>query len=544
MPRCPRFLFAVLLLPMLAAAEAPTDLEAARLQSQYLIGQAYQRHPAIPAGLLESQAWVATRWQHRVPDENSSDQGMPPVYGLFGLYGTNDYGFVDLLGEVAAFNDLSKAELMADEAAYVEATAAWLEDQIVATGLAGQEIEAFRPVIETLSGISPASAAARYAVNSHVYEVYRTAGQGVSSGTLSLKPRRVDLGKVFTPAELDQLGAKELLFDVDGDDVELQKPKKKSASYGAGSSAVLSQINVDYPGATWNEAANWSSRDGTAITHVVIHTMQGSYAGSINWFLNPASQVSSHYLMRSSDGQITQMVRNRDKAWHVRSANPYTIGIEHEGFVDNPDWYTDVMYAESAKLTAYICNAYLVDCAKTYDGPSQDTVFELSNDYTVKGHQHYADQTHTDPGINWDWPRYYALVNGGVMPPDVNVLPEASFVSGCTGLACDFDASASSDADGAVTSYVWDFGDGETGRFVTASHTFAAAGSYEVKLTVTDNRLAVHEKTSIVMAQNVLSPPQKKSGGGSLSSWWLLLLLPGARRVGCGQWPASRRLRR
>jgi N-acetyl-anhydromuramyl-L-alanine amidase AmpD len=523
----------LLLLPMLAnAAEAPVELQAARLQSQYLIDEAYLLHPVIPAGLLESQAWAATRWQHRVPEQATSPAGMPAVFGIFGFYSTNEYGFVDLLGEVAVFNGRSKAELMGSEKTYIDATAAYLEEQIVRNGLAGQSIEKFRPIVELLSGIDPASEAARFAVNSHVNEFYVTAGHGVDKGGVVIRPQLVDLRKVFTEEELGQVGAETLVIDVAGDNVEQPQSKKKSAFSAAGSSAVPSQngpqVNVDYPGATWKEAANWSSRDATAISHVVIHTMEGSYAGSINWFLNPDSQVSSHYLMRSSDGQVTQMVRDAKKAWHARSANVYTLGIEHEGFVDNPDWYTGVMYDESAKLTAYMCNAYQIDCSKAYNGVSHAGLVELSNEFTVKGHQHYPEQVHSDPGINWDWPRYYALLNGGVTPPDVNVLPEATFVIECTALVCNFDATNSSDADGAIVSYDWDYGDGTTGTASTASHAYQTAADYIVQLSVTDDKGAVHQTSGVAVAQNAPPPPPPKptsSGGGSVSVWMLLALL-------------------
>ncbi|WP_210649113.1 PKD domain-containing protein [Nocardioides sp. SYSU D00065] len=70
-----------------------------------------------------------------------------------------------------------------------------------------------------------------------------------------------------------------------------------------------------------------------------------------------------------------------------------------------------------------------------------------------------------------------------------NAPPAASFTTTCRYLACTFDAGASSDADGSVTSYDWDFGDGSSDRTGTAttSHTFATEGSYAVTLTVTDN---------------------------------------------------------
>ena len=38
-----------------------------------------------------------------------------------------------------------------------------------------------------------------------------------------------------------------------------------------------------------------------------------------------------------------------------------------------------------------------------------------------------------------------------------------------------------------MTSYAWDFGDGQSATGVTTSHTFAAGGTYPVQLTVTDN---------------------------------------------------------
>lgn len=37
----------------------------------------------------------------------------------------------------------------------------------------------------------------------------------------------------------------------------------------------------------------------------MIHVTQGSYAGTISWFKDAAAQVSAHYVIRSSDGQIT-----------------------------------------------------------------------------------------------------------------------------------------------------------------------------------------------------------------------------------------------
>jgi PKD repeat protein len=69
-----------------------------------------------------------------------------------------------------------------------------------------------------------------------------------------------------------------------------------------------------------------------------------------------------------------------------------------------------------------------------------------------------------------------------------NVVPVAAFTSSCTALLCTFDASTSTD-NGPLT-YAWDFGDGATATGVTASHSYAAGGSFTVTLTAADAFMA------------------------------------------------------
>ena len=64
--------------------------------------------------------------------------------------------------------------------------------------------------------------------------------------------------------------------------------------------------------------------------------------------------------------------------------------------------------------------------------------------------------------------------------------PVASFTSACTLTSCRFDGTASSDAEGPVTGWAWDFGDGSTGSGSTVTHAYAAGGTFPVRLTVTD----------------------------------------------------------
>ncbi|HET9657908.1 MAG TPA: LamG-like jellyroll fold domain-containing protein [Kineosporiaceae bacterium] len=74
----------------------------------------------------------------------------------------------------------------------------------------------------------------------------------------------------------------------------------------------------------------------------------------------------------------------------------------------------------------------------------------------------------------------------GVQPP-ANQAPTAAFSSAVSGLGVALDGTGSLDADGSIASYAWDFGDGSTGTGATASHSYAADGTYQVTLTVTDN---------------------------------------------------------
>lgn len=83
--------------------------------------------------------------------------------------------------------------------------------------------------------------------------------------------------------------------------------------------------------------------------------------------------------------------------------------------------------------------------------------------------------------------------------------PVAAFSADVDGMSVSVDAGGSHDPDGTITGYAWDFGDGssETGRLV--SHAYATPGSYQVRLTVTDDsgRTATDTKDVTIQAQPI-----------------------------------------
>ncbi len=81
-------------------------------------------------------------------------------------------------------------------------------------------------------------------------------------------------------------------------------------------------------------------------------------------------------------------------------------------------------------------------------------------------------------------------ISGQLDPPLANLPPVANPngpYTGTVGVAVQFNGSASTDPNGTITAYNWNFGDGTSGTGVNPTHTYSAAGSYTVSLTVTDN---------------------------------------------------------
>ncbi len=78
-----------------------------------------------------------------------------------------------------------------------------------------------------------------------------------------------------------------------------------------------------------------------------------------------------------------------------------------------------------------------------------------------------------------------------------NAPPAAAFTSSAAGLTASFNGGGSTDSDGTIASYAWNFGDGSTGTGATPTHTYATGTTYNVTLTVTDNQGATGTVTQL-----------------------------------------------
>jgi len=180
---------------------------------------------------------------------------------------------------------------------------------------------------------------------------------------------------------------------------------------GAASADGRTSNGSDYQGARWIAASpkNFQRADrpfSSPITRIVIHTTEAPYAAAIRYFAHAGPVASADYVIRSSDGAITQMVRERDVAWHSgnRQYNATSIGIEHEAFVHDCSWYTTAMYKSSARLVAHLADKYGIPIDRAHIIGH----YQVPDPYHLGGFGGFAH--HADPGPCWNWRRYLRLI--------------------------------------------------------------------------------------------------------------------------------------
>jgi N-acetylmuramoyl-L-alanine amidase len=353
-------------------------LGGAGLAGATLLGTAGGRVLAQTESSLEAEFEVAAR-KYKVPVELLLAMGyyntlweMPPpsasAYRKGDLEGRGDYGIMQLtqnpsrntLGKAAKLTGLSEGRLKNDRSANIKGGAAFLSDLVGKT----------KP--KRLDGWQ--EALTQYAdTNLYASQVYGVLKGGasltISTGErLKLSPQDVEVPQVYTA--------------------------KSSA--------------IDYPQAEWRPAAscNYTNSNREAsydVRKIVIHVAEGSYSGTISWFENCAAQASAHYVVNRKGG-MAQCVRNEDIAWHAGwwDTNTHSIGIEHEGFIDNPAWFTGSMYHTSARLSAWCCRKYEIPIDRKHI-IGHDQVPGCSGS---GGGVH----CHTDPGPYWNWKKYMRLI--------------------------------------------------------------------------------------------------------------------------------------
>src|SRR3990167_779753 len=152
----------------------------------------------------------------------------------------------------------------------------------------------------------------------------------------------------------------------------------------------------------------WPTRYGYPIKGIVIHSMWGSYAGSIAWFKNPKAQASAHYVI-SVDGEISLCVPEENTAWHAGvltvmkekapgllrdswgiNPNFITIGCELEDKRNKNHNYPAVEYESAILLVTDICKRHNIP---------------ISRDYIFM-HKESDPINRSDPVGNWDHDKF------------------------------------------------------------------------------------------------------------------------------------------
>lgn len=458
-----KILFFLLVLPLIGFSQQ------VKIHSPYnykeYFQQSYQQYPSVPKGVLEAVAYTNTHIHHITHNAGDAENcmGMPGAYGVMGLILDGKNYFNNNLELVSNLSGVPVSEVINNPEKNILAYAAALD--AVMSSLSVQKknsAETIAGALTLLSELPHNGEGQTFALNTQLYSYLTFLNDADFQSKYGFPNYNLDLHSFFGEENFKVLSSSyvtvsdEKVYDNNGNTF------KKTDS--------PSVMSSDYPPAIWNAAAscNYSTGRSNSISAVAIHDVEGSYAGCISWFQNCNANVSAHYVVRSSDGQITQMVLESNTAQHVANHNSYTIGIEHEGYAQQTGWYTTAMYNASANLVKDICNSgYGINPTTAYNGPACNCQQTLSTSIKIKGHQHYAiTNGKVDPGPNWNWANFYSLINNSPPPPpptppandncsaSVSLTPNTTCVttsgtianattSGLTKASCDVSSSSS-----------------------------------------------------------------------------------------------------
>ncbi|WP_105968050.1 N-acetylmuramoyl-L-alanine amidase [Streptomyces geranii] len=407
---------AALLLPLLGAAPANSAAPDTRLQSAF--ATAAERYD-VPQGVLLAVSYLQSRWD--------SHAGAPSVTGGYGPMHLTDArtalataahhseGTEDARGDSARpplhpttevptqselpprLRTLTKAaeliglppeQLRTDPAANIAGGAALLAaaQRDLAEPLSADPADWYGAVAR-FSGADDTATAAAYADD--VYDVLRTGER-----------RTTDAGQRVALAARPELAP---------DTGQLRRTGLRTVSAEGTECPVTVScewIPAPYEQFGDNDYGNHDLGNRPAsqsIRYIVVHDTEGAWDGVLNMVQDP-TYVSWNYTLRSTDGHIAQHVKAKDVAWHAGNwyVNAKSIGLEHEGFLANPDaWYTEAMYRTSARLVRYLAAKY---------GIPLDRQHILGHDNVPGPTTSTVPGMHTDPGPYWDWQHYFTLI--------------------------------------------------------------------------------------------------------------------------------------
>lgn len=341
------------------AGEAPLDsdvVDAPGLDDNFARAAATYE---VPVDLLKAIAYVETGWN--MVEGAVEHEGRMPGAGLFALCGEN-------LEQGAAAAGIDPELARDDVDANIGAAAARIATLARSTGVAGDELDAWRPVITAYARTGHAESDTSYSD-----DVMTVLARGATS--------IAEDGSVIASI---------------APHLEITAPERGTP-----------RASTDFPGAVLRSSPNFNSRGGLPVSLVVIHTCEGNYAGCWGWLRNPAAGASAHYVVKEDGSEITQLVHETNRAWHVAanyscaraggaqcnrngvSTNSFAVGIEHAGFASQAS-FQDGMIEASARLTCDITKSHNIPRDRNH----------------IVSHGQLQPWDRTDPGPNWPWSQY------------------------------------------------------------------------------------------------------------------------------------------
>ncbi|MGY1814261.1 PKD domain-containing protein [Blastococcus sp. SYSU D00820] len=268
-------------------------------------------------------------------------------------------------------------------------------------------------------------------------------------------------------------------------------------SAGAADLAVGSGVRRPAAGAVSGDADGAASFDGTGSGLAVTPTAApapNQFSVEL-WFRT--TSTAGGKLLGYGDARSGQSYNN-DRHLYLDQAGRLTFGVWPQEArtlstapgLNDGRWHQVVASLGTTGMALYVDGVLVGSRTDTRAGQEYTGYWRIGGDTTWAGAP-YVTGDIDEVSI------YPSVLPAGVVAehhrlatttPAVNVPPTAAFTAAAAQLTASFDAGTSADADGRITSFAWSFGDGSTATGRTAVRTYTAAGTYSVRLTVTDDR--------------------------------------------------------